>query len=234
MNIRTLARSLFGVLGLAALAGVLLQHRQLSDLRREAQRLRKAQAVEQTNTITVTVTPAVAKPEPVDQLTDEEKSQLLRLRGEVTLLLNRQRELAGVRAENDQLRAQLAASRTNASAATGLPPGYVLRSQAQWAGLATPEDTMQSFLWALRNRDFTNLLQTLTPESAQKLEQSFQRAGGKAGDLFDTPFPGLAILSRKSLPDGSIEATVEIAPGITIPKFRFQQVGGQWKMAWPN
>ncbi len=177
--------------------------------------------------------PPSAQSGPGDRLSEAEEGQLLRLRSQVTLLLARRRELASVRAENDQLGARLAAGRTNPAAATGLPPGYVLRSQAQWVGLATPDATIESFLWALRNRDVTNLLQTLAPADAQKLQHAFQRADGRAGDLFDAPFPGMAIVNREPLPDGSIQATVELAPGITIPKFRFQQVGGEWKMGWP-
>lgn len=210
-----------------AVASVLVQHGQIARLSAEAQRVRQER-------MAAPAAPVAAQPEPVERLSDAEESQLLRLRSQVTMLLARRRELAGVHAENDQLRARLAASLTNAAAATGLPPGYVLRSQARWVGLATPEATIQSFLWALRNRDFTNLLQTLAPEAAQELQRNFQQAGGNVGDLFDLPFPGLAILNRETLPDGSIEATVEIGPGMTIPKFRFQPVGGEWKMGWPQ
>ena len=100
---------------------------------------------------------------------------MLRLRNEVHQLTGRQRELAGERDENERLHAQVAARATNAPAADGLPPGYILRSKAQFLGYSTPEDTIQSVLWAMQNRDFTNLLQAMTPESAKKLQAQVQR-----------------------------------------------------------
>jgi hypothetical protein len=101
------------------------------------------------------------------------------LRGEVTRLKSRQRELAAARVENEQLRAQLAVKRTNAAAATPpLPPGYILKSKAQWKGFSTPEDTLQSFLWAVQNQDLTNLVQTMVPEMGEKLLAEIQRSRG--------------------------------------------------------
>jgi len=84
---------------------------------------------------------------------------LLRLRNEVSRLTGRKRELTGALTENESLRAQLARRATNSPAGTGLPAGYIRKNQAKMAGYNTPEDTIQSLLWALNNRDFPNLLQ---------------------------------------------------------------------------
>src|SRR5205814_6918127 len=83
--------------------------------------------------------------------------ELLRLRNDVARLAGRRRELAGVRAENERLSVQLAARGTNSSVRTGLPPNYMRKAQARLVGYNTPEETVQSFLWAVQNHDFTNL-----------------------------------------------------------------------------
>ena len=46
-----------------------------------------------------------------------------------------------------------------------LPPGYIRKSEARMVGYSTPDDTLQSFLWAIQNRDLTNVLQALAPDS---------------------------------------------------------------------
>ena len=162
-------------------------------------------------------------------------SELLRLRGQVNRLTARQRELASVPAENEKLRAQVASGLTNAAAANRVPPGYIRKAQAQMVGYSTPENTVQSFLWALRNHDFAKLLQALTPAQAQKLQDQVQRSGRSVEDFFkDTEqLAGLAIRNRTTLPDGSMELEVEFAPGVPMGKIQAQPVDGEWKLAGP-
>jgi len=157
--------------------------------------------------------------------------ELLRLRNQVTQLGNRKRELAGVRAENERLRAQLAASKTNSAVASGLPPDYVLRSRARQVGYSTPEDTLQTFLWALQNKDFRALTQSLTSESAQRLE-AFHKHDESLDAFFRAAeeLPGARVL-RHAQSDGSVELRVEFIPGVPAgypPRLR--QIGNQWKI----
>jgi hypothetical protein len=160
--------------------------------------------------------------------------ELLELRGEVTRLKSRQRELAAARAENEQLQAQLAAKRTNAAAATPtLPPGYILKSKAQWRGFNTPEDTLQSFLWAANSRDLTNLMQTMTPEMAQQILLETQRSGRSMEDFFKgaEALPGMRILSRTQEAADRVLLQVEMIPGMDKPEpMRLRLINGQWKM----
>ena len=157
--------------------------------------------------------------------------ELLRLRSEVARLTARRRELAVARGENERLRAQVAASRTNVSDANALPPGYVRRSEARLVGYTTPADTIQSLLWAVQNRDFTNFLEAFIPEAAQQLRQQVARSG--EDDFFKDAsiIPGMRIKSQQQMPDGSIELEMEIVPGEPLPeKMRFRQINGQWKL----
>ena len=45
--------------------------------------------------------------------------------------------------------------------------------------------------------------------------------------------PGMGILNRKQLPDGSVELQVEMAPGLNPAPIRMRQFGGQWKITAP-
>src|SRR5262249_39758715 len=96
-----------------------------------------------------------------------ELSELLRLRNQVNQLTQQKQALAGVQQENEALRAKVAERGTNAG--SGLPPGYIRRRDAQWLGMSSPETTLQSFLWAVQNRDATNLLRVFSPESQQSM-----------------------------------------------------------------
>ena len=155
--------------------------------------------------------------------------QLLRLRNEATLLAAKRAELLPLRAENQQLRLKVAAMQTNMSAA--LPPGYMRKSQARLVGFATPENTLQSFLWAVHNRDVTNLLQALSPTSTQQLQTQSAR------DAFLNQmqaFVGMNVLEREELPDGRTKLKVQIMPDLPAGDITFQNVNGQWEMDMPR
>lgn len=161
--------------------------------------------------------------------------ELLELRGEVTRLKSRQRELAAARTENEQLQAQLAAKRTNTAAATPtLPPGYILKSRAQWRGFNTPDATLESFLWAAQNRDLTNLLQTFTPEMAEKVAAEFQRPGRSLDDFFQgaNAVPGMRVVGRTQEAADRVTLQVEMMPGMDArpEPMRLRLINGQWKM----
>ncbi len=234
MNLRRPANALLAAGCLVAVAAVLVQHSQIARLRAEAQRVRQ----ERMAAPAAPAAPPAAQPEPVDRLSDAEEGQLLRLRSQVTMLLARRRELASVRAENDQLRSQLAASRTNAAAggvSFTLPPGYIRRSEAQYVGFAAPEATLQSRLWATQNQDTNLLLQAFTPQVAEHVRNELERLGAKG--FFQrqaTELPGFLIKQQTAQPDGTLELEVEIVPGTgsqkLLQKLLLRQIGGQWRI----
>lgn len=235
MKLRPFVVSFLVVVSLAAVWRAATQHQQLASARTELQNKRaEFESISGPSGKIVAETGAEA-------LRPRESSgpplELLELRAEVTRLMNRQRDLAGVTNENAQLRAQLDARRTNAPAAVALPPGYLLPSKAQWLGFDTPEHTMQSFLWAAAHRDFTNLLQALTPEMAEQLRSQAQQSPSFMKDFEQEvqSFPGLHILSRQQMPDGSVALQIEIIPGQPEgDPMIMRHIGGQWKMQMPR
>ena len=215
---------------LAAFAWVLVQARQLASLRTERQRLvsdsRPAEDTPNQSPLAQTIR------EPAEPRAAASPSlELLRLRSEVTRLTARRRELFDVTNESVRLRAQFQNRAANTPAATALPPGYVRKSEARFVGYNTPADTIQSLLWAVQNRDLTNMVGAFTAEEARQLQQQVQRSGGEEFFKELSIIPGMCIKSQQQMPDGSIELEVEIVPGEPMPeRMRFRQINGQWKL----
>ncbi len=222
MNARTVATTVSILAGLVLLFAVAAQRRELANTRGCHQRLFTQL---QTKALAAEVVPV---PETVSARPSPE---LLALRSKVTQLMARKNQLGSAPVENGQLQTQLAARGTNASA---LPPDYIRARDAQWVGAGTVENTVQSFLWSLRHHDTNALFQLLSAKSAESLAQTLEHL--PAEDFFTEAslFPGMRIVERKPLPDGSIEAKVEMLPGQPEPGlFHFQFIQGQWKMDLP-
>jgi hypothetical protein len=232
MNRRIWISTFLLVVWAATLWGIWRQQGQLEGLRTEHRQLQAQLAADADRPApSPNVEAGAAAPEtssPALVVTPE----LLRLRSEVTQLEERKRELAGVRAENEALRAQFASRGTNRPAGLPLPPGYVRRSEARMVGYGTPDDTIQSLLWAIQRRDLTNLLQAFTPAMAEEIRNGIARSNRSTEDYFSeaASLPGMAILGRKELPDGSVELGVVMVPDQASPPIRLRQVNGQWKI----
>lgn len=209
------------------LALVTAQRRELGRSREQEQQLRVQAAA--------SVAP-VAPPSEATPATPKQQSpstELLRLRGEVGQLERRKREFSSTQSENKTLRTQLAAKGTNAPGAFVLPAGYIKKSEAKFAGYGTPEDTIQSLLWAIQNENTTQLLQAFDSEFSRHLETEIQRRGSPEEFFKDTKaMPGLRIIGKQTEPDGAAVLTVEILPGdeIHTEKMRLKQFDGQWKL----
>jgi hypothetical protein len=233
MNGRALLSGLLVVACVAMLWGVSGQRNQLAGLRAEQQRLLAQLGARADGSVSTGTAEAAgaspAAPHPALLATPE----LLRLRSQVTRLTERRRELAGARAENERLRAQLAHRGTNGPGGYQPPSGYIRRSEARMVGYNTPDDTLQSLLWAVQNHDLANVLQAFMPDKAEEIRahlgespQAMEDFWSKSGDLV-----GLRIVSREpDASDGSIAVQVEVVPGEPGPRTTFRQINGQWKI----
>lgn len=166
------------------------------------------------------------------QLSYSPSMELLKLRAEVARLGNRKRELANVRDESQDLQSQSATRGTNASGAFVLPAGYIKKSEAKFLGYNTPEETIQSFLWAMQNRDAVKFLEALDSRMLKEYEaimhsrESIETFFSAAGSM-----PGMHILGKEAGDDGAVVLRVEIIPGgEPQARIRLKQIGGQWKM----
>jgi hypothetical protein len=162
--------------------------------------------------------------------------ELLQLRAEVARLSQQQRELSGVRPENERLRLQLEDRRTNSAARKGIGAGYVRRSDAKWLGYGTPEDTIQSFFWAMQNHDLEKIFEAFTPEVAARGKEEIAKSGRSTEEIFNDKElpPAFRITGRQENGDGSVQLNVEITPDVPGQAFLFRQIGGQWKLQSPH
>src|ERR1051326_6275308 len=142
MNFRVVSIAVASLICLVSLAGVLAQRRQLAALRTEQVGLRVQREARDQNSLDSTA-PARLVENGANPIASP-SLELLRMRAEVARLTNRRRELTGVDKENERLRTQLAASRTNRNAAVELPSGYIRKSTARFLGYTTPEATLES------------------------------------------------------------------------------------------
>ncbi len=170
-------------------------------------------------------TPASSRAEA--PLTPDERIELMRLRSRVTDLKEKQRALAGIRKQHEDLRAKLTSASNYARGM--LPAGYVRRTEAKNRGNSTPEATMETFLWGLHIRNI-RVLTSLMPERER---QQFQEHIAKSGiDKFfdDAPaFPGFAIQSRED--EGPDHVTLNLEIGPKNPwKVKLQRQNGAWSI----
>ncbi len=213
----------------AMIVAVMKQRGQLAAVRAERTQLlaRLAAPVE------VPMSVALASDQSGARNSHSPSMELLKLRAEVSRLGNRKRELGNVRSESERLQGQKSPRGTNVSGAFVLPAGYIKKSEAKFVGYNSPEETIQSFLWAIQNKDAAKFLEALSPDQAKQLEarmqsrESIEAFFNEAGSL-----PGMNILGKEAGENGEVVLTVEIMPGDEPkPKIPFKQIAGQWKMA---
>ena len=216
----------------AAFSGIFSQRSLLNELRGEAQRLRSSSA-ETASAAPATAPDAISAPPSRDPANAAVPAELLQLRNQVSRLNEERRSLASVKAENERLRSSLAAAKTNPPAG-GLPPGYIRMSTAQFAGHATPEATLQTFLWALHEKNIDQLLQTLTPESAAELQKHFKDQNPDEMFKGAEALPGMGIVERQDAGDGTLDMKLQPAPDMPSMPVKFRLVLGEWKMEMPH
>jgi hypothetical protein len=228
MNRRSLVAVLAWIVCGASVVAVLVRSSELRTLRAEPSR-RLEPAV---TAASDTGNPAAedSRPQPSSPANSLE---VLKLRDEIGQLTARKAVLAKSAAEAQRLRAEVA----QASGDTGykLPASFIRRAQANDVGMSSPENTLQTFLWALQHRDFTRLLATMTPTAAERMRSQFQQGGRTPEDLFKEAeiLPGLGIRGREDLPDGAVQLETETIPGQPTSKLRLELVDGAWKLATP-
>jgi RNA polymerase sigma factor (sigma-70 family) len=155
----------------------------------------------------------------------KDNSELLKLRGEVGVLLNQ-----------IQQQKNLAASQTN-EATNGSrklrTSGFIAKDEVKRAGFDTPEAALQSWMHAMLTTNYDDVLEAMGPElksqaNTPKERQQFEEMVVKSFGLFE----GIEILSKKNIGDDRADLEVLTfintnAPDISIQHMR--KVDGGWK-----
>ena len=169
-----------------------------------------------------------------EAIPDWSRSELARLRNEVRQLREQQAAANALKAQNLQL--------TNAIAA--LPPSPRLaempgfQDKAAWknVGHLTPEQSVQTFFWAVREGDLEQLLRCSGDQEAKQMQSMLARDQEKGRQQFlkelqtMTNIPGYRIAEQEIRPDGSVILSLQVAAGGEILDMVLVQVGSEWKL----
>lgn len=207
----------------ALIAGLAFwQHSNLASLRSQLSKSRIQSSPE--------ITP-IPKALSEGSLSESEKLELARLRAEVTRLHQRHRELAGEEIENKQLRAAALASQHNTSPSSiPLPSGYVRRRDAQFAGMANPESSVQSFFWAIEHRDTNVLMQVVDDTTSAGFRKQLASKGIEDFWKELSVVPGYRLIESQVLPDNSVKLKIEFMPNDEAQSFVAHQTAEGWRL----
>jgi hypothetical protein len=225
MNTRRWISGTLILLALALGTASVRQQRNLAGLRSELGELQTLAQQRQAAAAASRTKPA----SPVQPLSETEKLELIQLRAEVTRLQERRKELAAVKAENEKLQEHLASAGSGTEQAS-LPAGYVRRREARFVGAATPEAALQSFFWALEQRDTNALLQLLGPGVAEDFRRQLGQHG--ADDFWKAVhIPGYRIVEVEQKADDHVVLKVEILPGEPPDTMNLRWLEGGWRLS---
>jgi hypothetical protein len=227
MNRLSLVTAFAWVVCGASVIAVLVRANDLRALRAEPSR-----NLESTSTAPSDAGPA-ASIDPSPGTPSSNSMEVLKLRDEIGQLNRRKVELAQWATEAQRLRAELA--RSAGDTGYKLPANFIRRAQAKDVGMNSPENTLQTFVWALQNRDFTRLLATMTPTAAERVQSQFQQGGRTPESLFKEAevLPGFGVNGREDLPDGTVQLDTQLIPGQPSVKLRFELMDSAWRLSTP-
>jgi RNA polymerase sigma factor (sigma-70 family) len=170
------------------------------------------------------------------QLSKDQLSELMKLRGEVGLLRRQTNELGKSRITGGE--SSLAATPTFETAT-------IPKESWAFVGYATPENALQSVAWAMSKGDAKTFLASLSPETQKSYAQRFEgKTESEIAALLSEEISQLQALrlDRKKVSVGGEVAFIlyseERDDGTTKTRdeavMTFKNVGGEWKLHEPN
>ena len=248
LKLMTMTKLKAGIVSAIVVAGVstslLIQHQAQIKLREENQSLRLQ--VDQLNQLIAEnerLSNLVARANISQSLSKNQFSELLRLRGELGVLRNRNRELERLRDENRRLRSAQGSSQEPqvAESPPEVPPQDIFPKESwAFAGFATPEAALQSFHWATIKGDIKTLAAChSSPEdqirTGKDMEKMFE---GKSDSEIATfvnnrmgDITAYRIIERTNSPDGQVGLAYYYDGRKIVRAITFEKVGSEWKIA---
>lgn len=236
MNVRSLAAGAAGIVVIFGVLAALLQREQIQSLRATASVLEAAARPVSTPAPPAPSAPVLPAAATVREsgpvLTENEKLELLRLRGKISGLRQREKDLAKVKSENEVLRGRVAVFQPGTpGAANSLPVGYVRRRDARAVGLGTPESTLETLFWALEHRDKDQLFEVFDERSTAFLRSRMESEG--VDKLWEEVgrLPGYRLAGAERKSDTEVILKVELMPGEPPADFHAHKSGAEWKLS---
>jgi hypothetical protein len=159
----------------------------------------------------------------------EENRELPGLRSQAGQLRRQAADLEKLRAENQRLQAQLKSGTTQGGAA-GLPLDFITRDALRDMGQATPENTMQTFFWAMSTGNVQRAAQCSVNGADMLARMPDLEAEAKDMVKQASAFPGFRIAEKTNLAPDEVQLGIEAKPGGVVAPVKFKFDSGQWKI----
>jgi hypothetical protein len=225
------------VIGFAV--GIAFEHQKNVDLRQQhhalEQRLQEMARLARSNE---QLSNLLARANSQRSLTGDESHELLRLRGQVSVLREQRRELETVREENRQAHAIMEDPLKNTAAAKAAATAdYWPQDAWTFKGFASADAALQSSLWAANNGDLKTLLASTTGELQKMIQEDFKgkpetEASIKAMDEV-IGIKSVRVVNREAQDNDTVVITAELE-GLTesqTQKLLLKKIGSEWKVA---
>src|SRR5258708_7295214 len=220
---------IFSLLTFVGLMLVGLQHQQIGHLREENSTLEQAAAeADQLKTdLAKSVGQAQDATEEIARLR-EENHDLLKLRNEVNQLRDTRAEFQRVSAENERLRSQPRATPQPAVNQMLIQPIVINVNALYDRGFNTPEDAVQTFLWAERDRNIDAMSRCVLAERWPGFRQRFENHEHTLDGIVS-----IEIVARRDLNPAAIQLGIRLhaANSESIKKIIIEltRLNGEWK-----
>jgi hypothetical protein len=175
-------------------------------------------------------------------MSDEERSELLRLRNQAAQLRSATNELRQTRKQIDQLqvdneRLKTASSSGVAAPAAATAGGMRQRDSWQFLGYATPEACLESVLYGISKADYNTIMGSLTPKEAQRLQKQFDAANKSPEEVAENIRRDVAkttsyqVLERKDISPNESMLLIYGSGEDKVQRVLLQKIGEEWKFA---
>lgn len=180
-----------------------------------------------------------------DSFTEDQRSELLKLRAEVTQLQTQTNQIGVLVEANQKLRASLKEARTPLEAPASkkknpedaLPQDIHPRDSWAYRGYATPDATIESTLWAMMKGDKDAALKAFSPDMLPDMAKQLE---GKdfAEEMKKMNMAEFRVLDRQQLSPDEMVLTIYTArqdengdkTGNSQEQTVFQRINGEWKV----
>ena len=166
-----------------------------------------------------------------------DQSELLRLRGEVGVLRKQTKEFDAMRSENRQVRAALEETQSAGTVETAATADYWPRDWWAFAGYASPDAALQTFVWAASEGDLKTLLGSVTGEAQKRIEKDLEgKSEGEASrKAIDDAInlKSVRVYHRNVQSDDTviIQAGYENGRITYVEKLFMKKIGNEWKLS---
>lgn len=160
--------------------------------------------------------------------------ELHALRNEFTQLRRVQPELVAQRAENERLRTEKLKGFMQPLRMSEMP-GYVAKAALAPAGFATPEATVQTWFWAMREVDTKCFAECFSPDRRQEMfkgletQSESQRAEfiREAQRMLST---GYRIAAKRAVSPNEVVVSIQAVVGGKFQPMTLKRYGDEWKI----